>query len=735
MRCVVLLSAVIACRSDTEKFPIDPVDDGIIETVDADGDGFFSDEDCDDSNAQVNPGVDEVCDGVDNNCNGDVDEGVLEAYFQDGDADGYGDPESVVVACDSPEGFVPFSSDCDDTDTTVYPSAEELCDGVDNDCNGEIDEGVGELVYLDRDVDGYGDDEESTLMCDLIEGYASIGGDCDDRNTTVYPSAEEVCDGIDNDCNTQIDEGVTNLYYQDDDGDGYGNPQVTLESCERPVGTVENSYDCDDTDDTISPSNFEECGDGIDNNCDGNFDEDGALGSTAWYFDGDLDGYGSGVAVLACVGSVDYVSNNADCDDADGLISPVASEICDGGIDNDCNGLSDDLDGGVINGSVWYLDYDQDGEGGSQYSMTGCLPPSGYVAGSVDCDDGNASVNSTALEVCDGLDNDCDGLTDDDDTTVIYQTSDVVYSDLDGDGYGDSASLALACTPSANQSLNAEDCDDTDALVNPMALEVCDGIDNDCNTQIDEGLALGPFYTDADGDGFGDVETMYFGCPSTTSVTNGEDCDDGDSSVVQCEDCSMILSSGLSTGDGIYEVDPAQLSDPFEVYCDMTTEGGGWTLTGRQVPSEQFTITDQDINLASGLDPSFTFRYGNDKIQRFSPTVAWRIVSTDSNDAVYDYTWFKPACVVDWFQLVGSYGSNNLPLDTDCGIAYTNSNFNRLVSAYTQGNCSYGIGQNNSGQYCSIRMGSCAWQSVQDGGAAPCNVGQVTSFTVSLWMK
>ena len=318
MRCIVLLSAILACRSDTEKTPVAPVDDATIETIDADGDGFFSDEDCDDSNAQVNPSADEVCDGVDNNCN------------------------------------------------------------------------------------------------------------------------------------TQIDEGATNLYYQDADADGYGDLQVTIEACERPIGTVENPDDCDDTDDTISPSNFEECGDGIDNNCDGNFDEAGALGSTAWYFDGDLDGYGSGTAVLACVGNVDYVSNNLDCDDADGLVSPVASEVCDGGIDNDCNGLSDDMDGGVTNGSVWYLDYDQDGEGGSQYSMIGCLAPSGYVVGNVDCDDANASVNSTALEVCDGVDNDCDGLTDDDDTTVLYQTSDVVYSDLDGDGFGDSSALALACMPSLN---------------------------------------------------------------------------------------------------------------------------------------------------------------------------------------------------------------------------------------------------------------------------------------------
>ena len=113
---------------------------------------------------------------------------------------------------------------------------------------------------------------------------------------------------------------------------------------------------------------------------------------------------------------------------------------------------------------------------------------------------------------------------------------------------------------------------------------------------------------------------MFTGCPLNDSVSNGEDCDDGDGSIRFCEDCSMILDNGLSIGDGIYEVDPEQLNDPFEVYCDMTTEGGGWTLAGRQVPSEQFTLTDQDINLDTGFDPDGTFRYGNDKIHTLHPT-------------------------------------------------------------------------------------------------------------------
>ena len=148
--------------------------------------------------------------------------------------------------------------------------------------------------------------------------------------------------------------------------------------------------------------------------------------------------------------------------------------------------------------------------------------------------------------------------------------------------------------------LNADDCDDTDQYVNPLVADVCDGVDSNCDGQIDE--VSWSFYIDVDGDGFGDPTTMFTGCPVSNSVSNGEDCDDGDS-IQFCEDCAIILDNGLSLGDGIYEVDPEQLNDPFEVYCDMTTEGGGWTLAGRQVPAEQFVLTDQDINLSAGWIP------------------------------------------------------------------------------------------------------------------------------------
>ena len=173
------LLVVLGCRSETEKSVVQPVDTGGVELIDADGDGYLSDEDCDDTNATVNPSASEVCDGIDNDCNGDVDDGVTEVFYQDADADGYGNPEAQVESCESPDGYVPFSSDCDDDDASVFPGAEEECDGIDNDCSGEIDEDVGDVYFVDRDQDGFGDDASTVLMCEwLSAGMLRISESC-----------------------------------------------------------------------------------------------------------------------------------------------------------------------------------------------------------------------------------------------------------------------------------------------------------------------------------------------------------------------------------------------------------------------------------------------------------------------------------------------------------------------------------------------------------------------------
>ena len=163
-------------------------------------------DDCDDSDPDVNPGEVEVYDCVDNDCDGSVDEGFGEATYADLDGDGFGDPLSPITECGGSVVGVSDMTDCDDTDPTVFPGAIEVCDGLDNDCDAEIDEGLIEEAFLDSDGDGYGDPLSPIEGCDGSSGGVADSTDCDDSDPTVFPGAEELCDDLDNDCDTEVDE-------------------------------------------------------------------------------------------------------------------------------------------------------------------------------------------------------------------------------------------------------------------------------------------------------------------------------------------------------------------------------------------------------------------------------------------------------------------------------------------------------------------------------------------------
>ena len=165
--------------------------------------------------------------------------------------------------------------DCDDTDAQVHPDADEICDGVDNDCDGVTDEDDAvdaPTWYLDGDGDGYGGDDTVTA-CDQPSGYvdAASSGDCDDTAAEINPGADEICgDDTDNDCNGEIDEDTAvdaPTWFEDADGDGYGNQSSPLLSCEQPEGYVAIAGDCDDTAADANPDGTEVCGDGLDNDC------------------------------------------------------------------------------------------------------------------------------------------------------------------------------------------------------------------------------------------------------------------------------------------------------------------------------------------------------------------------------------------------------------------------------------------------------------------------------------
>jgi len=249
--------------------------------MDQDADGAiaaaYGGTDCDDTDRNIGPHADELCDSIDNDCDGDIDENdAVDAisWFRDGDGDGQGNPADEVLACTAPEERVAVAGDCDDVDPAIYEGATEVCNEVDDDCDGLTDEGDAEpgTWYLDDDGDGFGDPDNDVVTCTPDDDYVLDDTDCDDTDPAVNPEADEVCDEVDNDCDTEVDEDDAvdaPSWVEDADGDGVGtnSPGGVVVACEAPTNYVDTSGDCDDADPLIYPGADEVC-DGADNNCD-----------------------------------------------------------------------------------------------------------------------------------------------------------------------------------------------------------------------------------------------------------------------------------------------------------------------------------------------------------------------------------------------------------------------------------------------------------------------------------
>ena len=306
-------------------------------------------------------------------------------------------------------------------------ASAEICDGEDNDCDGDVDEADAvdaATWYADADDDGYGDPDDSLSACSQPEGFIDDAGDCDDGDASVNPGGEEVCDGVDNDCDGLFDEEADaadlSTWYADRDGDGYGDPAVSIEACEAPFDFfVANDGDCDDSDGANSPDGVEVC-DGVDNDCDelvDDADDDTDPATMSLFFlDDDGDGSGGVGTALACAPYAGLVETSDDCDDGDDAVHPAADELCNLR-DDDCDG---EVDEDVSDGFEWYVDADQDTFGDASVSLTACERPVGYVMDDTDCDDGSRLVHPYAWEVMgNDIDDDCDGGVDGDDTDVV----------------------------------------------------------------------------------------------------------------------------------------------------------------------------------------------------------------------------------------------------------------------------------------------------------------------------
>ena len=205
--------------------------------MDDDGDGFTQiGGDCDDTNPQIHPEATEICDGADNDCDGEVDGPTSEdatPFYADADGDGFGDPDAEVRACAAPAAHVDTAGDCNDDDPRFHPLADEACDD-DEDLNCD-----GSIGAVDVDEDGF-------VAC----------MECNDADRESYPGAEERCDGRDNDCDGEIDVDAVDAtpWWPDLDGDGFGDADAAPEvRCDPPPDAVDNAGDCDDADGTVHP--------------------------------------------------------------------------------------------------------------------------------------------------------------------------------------------------------------------------------------------------------------------------------------------------------------------------------------------------------------------------------------------------------------------------------------------------------------------------------------------------
>jgi hypothetical protein len=634
-------------------------------------------------------------------------------WYADVDGDSFGNPAVSQSNCGQPLGYVANSIDCNDNSASMNPSLIEIFDGLDNNCNGITDEGFAPLTfYLDADGDGIGGSSSVLNIVSPGPNYVLVTGDCNDANANMYPGNTEICDNLDNNCSGAIDENLIFLnYYQDLDGDNFGNLNQVINACSLPVGYVLDSTDCNDANNLIYPGALEIEGNGIDEDCNGadapltpvmlgiyeftqpsgcpvlantvttqpanasfstytnqggscvgtnnvfnndtwnttsiinlnNFNQftiqsdscfnlnltkltftnrassvnsipvwylrssldnftnniasDSILSNavlndtvllgpefsgvnsvtfrfyitgitasgTTWrndnvslwgninsiqpqnfFSDADLDGFGDASnAIFSCNAPQGFVSNSNDCNDSDATINP---------------------------NTIWYMDMDGDLLGNSTMTFTGCTPLSGYVLNATDCNDSDANITGPTTYYADV---DLDGFGDDasaadfctpqvnmvtvggdcnDADNTIYPGI-TYYADLDQDGFGDFLNDSISCAMPIGFVSNSQDCNDVDSTINPTTVWYMDmdgdlqgdatntftgctpptGYvlnDNDCDDSNANITAPTMYYVDVDNDGFGDDATGALACTQpVNTVIIGGDCNDNDTTI------------------------------------------------------------------------------------------------------------------------------------------------------------------------------------------------------------